>query len=202
MKRGSPFQSKQWGVKRIPHNARSAAGAFEDLRAMLTWIAEHGMDKKRVILAGGSAGAFTVLNAAYGFEGFLEPAGVNVVAVLAFAGGLIPAHRIRPGAPALVVVHGDADKANPVESAHHLKRLAEAAGIAHEFYIVPGGEHALRDKHPLETEVEPGVNTFERIIDFLEEQAGCPRLMAFEIGARIKVVGGGTQSRCGKSRRH
>ena len=52
-----------------------------------------------------------------------------------------PVTHVRTGIPPTFVVHGDADPTVPYDQAVRLSEALKKAGVATEFYTVPGGKH-------------------------------------------------------------
>ena len=89
----------------------------------------------------------------YGFSDLVDLMdGPNVrPAVTAWIGGgtarmdlakrLSPITYVRPGVPAVLSVHGDADPTSPYEYAARLHQALDKAGVANQLVTVPGGKH-------------------------------------------------------------
>ena len=123
---------------------RAAAAGAEDVLAALGYlVAEAGrrrIDPSRVILGGGSAGAFISLTAASsGKNGW---GGATVRAVIDFWGGLVDASGMKPGFPPLLIIHGTRDKTVPFDMARRLAARAKEAGVACVLRPVEGEGHA------------------------------------------------------------
>jgi acetyl esterase/lipase len=71
-------------------------------------------------------------------EGFLGSSIGEAGALLAEAS---PARHVRAGGPAVLIIHGDADRTVPVDQARRLAEALRAAGQPHRYVEVPGMDH-------------------------------------------------------------
>jgi len=119
--------------------------AAEDANAGLDWVSKnrlmYRMDPSRLVIGGGSAGAFTSLIIAYGPERNLIR-DVRIRAVIDFWGGLPRTESMKRGDPPLIIIHGTDDKIVPCSYAERLNTRAKEVGIACEFHPLVGSGHA------------------------------------------------------------
>lgn len=54
---------------------------------------------------------------------------------------LSPLEYVRPGGPAVLMIHGDADPTVPYQHSLRLKAALDKAGVSNDFFTVPGGKH-------------------------------------------------------------
>jgi acetyl esterase/lipase len=140
-----------------PALSQAVANATQDARAALRWLranaAKYRVDKQRIAIGGGSAGAFTSLQVAYG-KGDGEGGGPGslpeVRAVVDFWGGLLDPNEMKAGGPPLIVIHGTQDKMVPFTFAEKLVARAKEVGVICEFHPLEGEGHAAwvpMDRH-------------------------------------------------------
>ncbi|MGQ1946157.1 alpha/beta hydrolase [Geofilum sp. OHC36d9] len=139
---------------------------------------EFHIDKNKVILAGSSAGAETVLNMVYVYENEILPSGFKYAGVISMAGAVTTLDKINcDTAIPTQLFHGTGDKLLPYDIApHHYcnsndkghlmlygsKPIAErlkGLGASYYFYSVCGGSHSWAGL--------PMSRSFDEIIDFL-----------------------------------
>lgn len=147
-----------------------APAAVEDARLALEFVsrqaARWGIDAKRLVVTGESAGAHLALMAAF------APA-ATAAAVIDFYGAtdleqawkegsrfpaqwvgdradrwqiaaaMSPLHLIRPGLPPVLAIHGTADRVVPPSHSRRLVRALTAAGNTARLFEVEGGEHGF-----------------------------------------------------------
>lgn len=184
--RGTPLQSAGWakraakyGMIGIAPDYRtterwpgvSATGTVADARAALRWAQDHaeelGLDPKRIVVGGGSAGGHLALWTAI----TKTPAGIDAaeapkfkpIALLLncpaadtsktsgmrgdrFKGvadpdAFSPLQNLDAKMPPVLLIHGDADTTVPYAHAVALHKALTAAGNECEFVTVPGGTH-------------------------------------------------------------
>ena len=149
----------------------AAPAAVEDCRRGLEWIAahgaEHGLDPKRVVTIGASAGGHLALMVAFGpgrVLGAIDLYGITDVPPLlvppterpwaiewigpapdreARARSVSPLSLVRAGLPPVLIVHSDVDDVVPYEQAERLARALTAAGVRVELVTFPGAAHGF-----------------------------------------------------------
>ncbi len=148
--------------------------AIEDLATLVQWVEEnsdeHGFDTSQIILSGGSAGAVTILTAAYGpvdaFENLPKPA-----AVVSFAGGLFGLEERMPDnrtIPALFV-HGTADQRIDFQESVRASDVLVARGVESEVIGLEGLKHSLGYPTLLqETPTDDGQSVLDRVHIWLQ----------------------------------
>ncbi len=52
-----------------------------------------------------------------------------------------PVNHIRPGGPAILTIHGDADQIVPYSQAVRLHEALNKAGVSNQLFTIPGGQH-------------------------------------------------------------
>jgi acetyl esterase/lipase len=111
--------------------------ARDDALAAIAYLRRNagalGVDPRRIVIAGASAGAITALDVAT-----QAPGAVRAAAALAGYGH--PAD-IDAGDPPLLLVHGDADAAIPFARAQETCAAARRAGARCDLVRVPGAGH-------------------------------------------------------------
>ena len=58
-----------------------------------------------------------------------------------FARGASPVHRLSPGAPPFLFIHGTKDRLVPPEQSHRMARALKRMGVPNMVLEVPGGGH-------------------------------------------------------------
>jgi len=129
--------------------AQAVTNATKDARAAVHWLRENAtrfhIDKQRIAIGGGSAGAFTSLHVAYtkDEEESSKPGDSSEVrAVVDFWGGLLNANEMKAGGPPLLIIHGTLDKMVPFAFAEKLVGRAKEVGVTCEFHPLEGEGHA------------------------------------------------------------
>jgi len=129
--------------------AQAVTNATEDARAAVRWLrgnsARFRIDKQRIAIGGGSAGAFTSLRMAYTEDkGESSHPGDSsaVCAVVDFWGGLLNANEMKAGGPPLLIIHGTLDRIVPFTLAEKLVGRAKEVGVTCEFHPLEGEGHA------------------------------------------------------------
>jgi para-nitrobenzyl esterase len=136
------------------------------------------IDQNKIILAGSSAGAETVLNMAYVYEDETLPSGFNYAGVISMAGAIISLDKInRNTAIPTQLFHGTADRLVPYNIAPHhycnsndkgylmlygsepIAERLKGLGTSYYFYSIDGGSHGWANL--------PMTMCFDEIIDFL-----------------------------------
>ena len=148
------------------------------IKYMLDNDKEFHIDKNKIILAGSSAGAETVLNMAYVYEDKTLPSGFNYAGVIGMAGAITTLDKINSNtAIPTQLFHGTGDRFVPYNIAPHhycnsndkgyimlygseliAKRL-KGLGASYYFYSIYGGSHSWASL--------PITRSFDEIIDFL-----------------------------------
>ena len=96
------------------------------------------VDPKRIGVAGLSMGSWVALSVAARDR--------RVSAVVEYYGGWPAWEELNPARlPPVLILHGDLDRNVPVEEAHKLEQLLQAAGVSYEMQIYPGAGHGFRD---------------------------------------------------------
>jgi acetyl esterase/lipase len=118
---------------------RAVAAAVEDTRAAVAWMkrtaAAHRVDRRRIVVAGRSAGAGAALRLAYSRAGRK----VGIRAVVSMSGGVEGEQLdIRAGDAPLCIIHGTNDTLVPVAGAQALAARARAMSVPVELYLLEG----------------------------------------------------------------
>jgi acetyl esterase len=147
-----------------------------DSRAALAWVQAHaaelGVDPKRIVVGGNSAGGHVALwtaiqQAPPGSKAEesppLKPAALILFSTVSdtcqlsgytpqrfgeHATALSPVHQLDNRMPPVLAFHGDADKLVPLAQAVALRETLLASGNACELIIVPGGSHNFGADQP------------------------------------------------------
>lgn len=168
---------------------------LEDTAAVVGWvhrnIARYGGDPDRIVLSGHSAGAYNAAQVALDPQ-WLENAGVPdeaVRAVVGLAGPYDffpfdtdrsraafesvgagpesqPVNNVGPGAPPMLLVHGEEDTVVRIRNSQALESALRAAGASAETLYLPGKTHndpLLALTHPWRRDSL----VFDRVTDFL-----------------------------------
>jgi acetyl esterase/lipase len=129
---------------------------MEDAGAALAWvaahIAEHGGDPARIVVAGHSAGAYIAamlaLDPRWGATGLIRAAIGLASPVTERTFGAAedleatqPVNHVRPGAPPLLLISGDADTTVRPRNSTELAARTRMAGGAAELILYPGITH-------------------------------------------------------------
>jgi para-nitrobenzyl esterase len=167
-------------------NASKKMAAFDaasyDVSQAIKYILDNDneflIDKNKVVLAGSSAGAETVLNMAYAYESNSLPASFKYAGVIGMAGALTSLDNINSTtAIPTQLFHGTDDKLVPYDMAPHhycdsldtgylvlygskaISRKLEELGKSYFLYTVSEGSHDWAEL--------PKTESLEEIIDFL-----------------------------------
>ncbi len=129
--------------------AQAVTNATKDARAAVRWLRANAtrfrIDKQRIAIGGGSAGAFTSLHVAYTTdeeEGRKPDDSSKVCAVVDIWGGLLNANEMKTGGPPLLIIHGTLDRMVPYTFAGKLVSRAQEVGVTCEFHPLEGKGHA------------------------------------------------------------
>ena len=141
---------------------RAVAAAIEDAGAALRWLHDNAeryrIDRGRVAVGGGSAGAVTILFLVYQFGDDEYPVGV----VLDLWGGLYDSvNAIDRDDPPVIIIHGTEDELVPLQQAKNIKRRAGEVGVVCELLAIDGAGHGMA----LDQELD-GVTLYDRIATF------------------------------------
>jgi acetyl esterase/lipase len=144
---------------------RAIAAAFEDAGAALIWLHDNAgrfrIDRDRIAMGGGSAGAITTLFVVYRFGDDRYP----VRAVVDLWGGLYDSvETIDPGDPPLIIVHGTEDDLVPFQLAKEIQARAEKTGVECVLLAMSGFGHGVEL-----SEERNGASLYEHIAAFLFE---------------------------------
>ena len=146
------------------------AAAFEDTVTALNFLRDNQdtfcTDTSRLAYWGSSAGAFTVLQVAYGLNQFgidrPEPA-----VVIDYWGALLRASDLEVAEAPFLVIHGTQDNTVDYQEAVNLTNQAQTVGVSHSFYTVIGAGHGGRATGIDVNEVN-GQTLHELTFDFVE----------------------------------
>ncbi len=172
-------------------------GSVADSRAALRWVQDHadelGVDPRRIVVGGNSAGGHVALWTAitHAPPGSLEAESplIKPAALILFSTvsdtsaetgytpqrfgehttALSPVHQLDTHMPPVLAFHGDADKTVPLRQAVALRDKLIATGNACELHIVPGGGHNFGQDVP-----EWQEKSRELMIAFLREHGLVP----------------------------
>jgi acetyl esterase/lipase len=141
---------------------RAIVAAIEDAGTALIWLHDNAgryhIDRKRVAVGGGSAGAITSLFLVYLFGDDEYP----VRAVLDMWGGLYDrVDQIEAGDPPMIIIHGTEDKTVPFQLAKDIERRTAEVGVHCELLVMEGAGHGI----DLGTELD-GIILYDRIAKF------------------------------------
>ena len=139
---------------------------------------EFHINQNKIILAGSSAGAETVLNMAYVYEDEILPSGFNYAGVIGMAGAITTLDKINCNtAIPTQLFHGTGDRLVPYNIAPHhycnfndkgnimlygsepIAERLKGLGASYYFYSIYGGSHSWASL--------PITRSFDEIIDFL-----------------------------------
>ncbi|MCB0653877.1 MAG: alpha/beta hydrolase [Saprospiraceae bacterium] len=148
------------------------------IKYMLDHDKEFHIDKNKIILAGSSAGAETVLNMAYVYEDETLPADFNYAGVIGMAGAITTLDKINANtAIPTQLFHGTGDRLVPYNIAPHhycnsndkgyimlygsepIAERLKGLGASYYFYTIYGGSHSWAGL--------PMTRSFDEIIDFI-----------------------------------
>jgi len=124
----------------------SAIAASEDNVQALRWIAANAntycIDANRLGLWGSSAGAYIVLQTAYGLNqyGISRP---EPLVVIDYWGGLFRDQDLESGEAPFLALHGTADGTVPISESNDLTARAALVGVDHSYYAVSGAGHGF-----------------------------------------------------------
>ena len=150
----------------------AASAATMDALKAAQWLhknrRQYNLRMKKMIFAGGSAGAITALNAAYLLpELGLYKKAPEPKAVIDFWGAYIRADLLDENDPPMFVVHGTSDKTVPFDFSRALVGQADKLGIDYEFYPIKGAGHGF-DDIPINAVEVDGITLQQRAIDFAD----------------------------------
>jgi len=146
------------------------AAAFEDTVTALNFLRDNQdtycVDTSRLAYWGSSAGAFTVLQVAYGLNQFgIDRPEPDVV--IDYWGALIRPTDLEVGEAPFLVIHGTQDATVDYQNAVALTDQAQITGVSHAFYTVIGAGHGGRAVG-LDTNEVGGKTLHELTFDFVE----------------------------------
>jgi len=144
-----------------------APAAVEDCKAAFEWVvangAKYGLDPKRMVVTGGSAGGHLALMTALAAGEGRVKAVVNyygatdMVDLLkqgkdyhqkwfrgarpGLAKEISPLTWVKPGGPPVLTIHGDGDAQIPYSHALRLHQALDAAKVPNQLVTIPGGAH-------------------------------------------------------------
>ena len=165
----------------------SPVESTSDARAAYAWLLDHavhlGVDSRRIVLSGGSAGGQLAAVTA-----MLAPSGEAPAALVLFNPALdlttlAPLLKLAPGVaasispsalpindlPPTIIFHGVADVVVPIQIARAFCNRAEAAGRSCELHEYPGQNHGFFNSHAADpaSHISPYDDTLLRTFDFL-----------------------------------
>lgn len=162
----------------------------EDARDAYAWLRAHsgevGIDPRRMFLAGGSAGGHLALYTALKARPGEKPLGLVLynpavdLRNLAQPGELKTAIALSPsdlpvkGAPATIIMHGDADSKAPIEGSRAFCARMKAAGNECDLVEYVGREHGFWSDRQVDPHIgrSPYDDTMARTEGFLENHKG------------------------------
>jgi len=122
---------------------QAADRATEDARSALDFLASQRerfrIDVGKLVVGGGSAGAFTALQLGCHPEAWR---GMKVRGIVDFWGGLMDINMLRPDAPPILAIHGTADTTVPYAFAERLVARGIDVGARVELRTLHGEGHA------------------------------------------------------------
>jgi len=179
----------------------SAPAAVDDCRHALEWVgahgSEHGLDPRRVVTIGASAGGHLALMTAFDADsrvrvrGAIDLYGITDVPPLlatpdarpwaskwigngadaqALARRMSPLSLVRAGLPPVLIVHSDADAVVPYDQAERLAGALRAAGVSVDLVTLPGGLHGFLTSSE-QARLEESVLAFLERVGLLAEPA-------------------------------
>ena len=131
-------------------------------KSAIRWVRAHakelGVDPKKIVASGGSAGGYVAssIGTLKGFEEEDEDLSVSSMpnAMVLFNPSVIsskqefsPMHNIRKGLPPTIIFHGTDDEFIPVEHIERFCGLMNEAGNRCEFHLFDGEGHAFFNYH-------------------------------------------------------
>ncbi|MBQ9893559.1 MAG: carboxylesterase family protein [Bacteroidales bacterium] len=135
--------------------------ATEDAVLALKWVRKnasvYGLDKSRIALYGGSAGAMTIINMAYN----IRPRRPRIRAVVNLWGAIDDPARIRRGDPPMLTIHGDRDDLVSVDFAYEIQERMDQLGIGKSRFILMKGRRHAQYKY-VSTDLIPEIDSFLR----------------------------------------
>ena len=179
----------------------AAPAAVDDCRQALAWVtaqgAKYGLDPRRVVTIGASAGGHLALMVAFTATspsrvlGAVDLYGITDVPPLldtpaerpwatewigkradarAMAQRMSPLALVHPGLPPVLIVHSDVDAVVPYDQGQRLAQALRAAGVSVELVTLPGGVHGFltASEH---ARLERSVLTFLERVGALGERA-------------------------------
>lgn len=141
------FARKSIGLSEVSYDDRyilfnGVIAAAEDLNKAVVKVQEsadeYGVDPDRIAMGGHSAGATTVLNAAYGIKSPVKAAFPLSPAVTGFD---FKKTINSPDLPALLIVQSQFDVATILEGVPQVVRIAKNAGLDYNIAWIPGFGH-------------------------------------------------------------
>jgi acetyl esterase/lipase len=142
-KRGYVCVSINYRIRENPKDDKAGTmkDAMKDAMAGLNWIRANreklGIDLKKIIVGGGSAGGMLTVN-----FGFRDKTGI--IGLVNLWGSPEPAYlfsAIDKNDPPMIIIHGTEDKILPFEYAVNLEKQLEASQVRHEFVPLEGAGH-------------------------------------------------------------
>ncbi|MFU7527029.1 alpha/beta hydrolase fold domain-containing protein [Qipengyuania sp. ASV99] len=145
--------------------------AVEDAVRALRWTQDNAdqycIQPDRIGLWGSSAGAYTVLHAAYSLDEFsIQRPAIRVV--VDYWGGLFRDTDLEANEPPLFILHGTSDATVPFSEATELTERADGVGTPVTLYSVIGGGHDFNGSGFFEVEVD-GQSIAAKTAEFVSE---------------------------------
>ncbi len=167
-----------------------------DAKRVIAWAREHayeyGADPTLIFIAGSSSGAHIAATAALTandprFQSGFEDADTSVAAAIGFYGyygpvssgqalASAPSAYTHPGAPPMLIAHGDQDTYVPPDHVRRFVQEVRAGSAAPVLYVeLPGGQHSFDLLHSIRFETL--IDGVERFADWVCQRASeRPRL--------------------------
>jgi acetyl esterase/lipase len=166
--------------------------SVEDAQFAYRWVvenaAEFGVDRERITVGGGSAGAHIALGISlfearptlpeppHGPRGSVLFNPVTDTSKAGFGADRIPGDparldvnkHVRPGLPPAIVLHGSEDQLVPVDNSYKFARLMEEHGNVCRLRVYPGAPHAFFN-YGFNGTCRHYYETLEAAVDFLVE---------------------------------
>lgn len=152
-----------------PLMQRAIRAAVLDANTALRWLVEHAeeyqIDRQRIAVGGGSAGAITSLILTYGRQQDLEiPERPKIAAVIDLWGSLYRnSGEIQRGDPPVIIIHGMKDPTVSFKGAEDIARRCQEVSVPCELCAIAEAGHGV--KLSLEHE---GLTLNQRIVNFLD----------------------------------
>jgi acetyl esterase/lipase len=145
-KKGYVTVNINYRLRKTSSNA-AIKDAIEDASSALGWLAlnseKYGVDAKRIIVAGYSAGAITAINLYNSIRTSSSGQKNNIFSVIDLAGGSFLYGSITKEYPPCVIINGTNDTVQPYSAAKNFAKQLDQKGVSYTLHPLAGSGHDM-----------------------------------------------------------